>query len=85
MAKQVPLTNIRPIVDANGILTQEAREFFNNLASQPSLTGSGSPEGVVEANVGVLYMDTTGSTGSLLYAKKQPHISNDFSKGWELV
>lgn len=32
--------------------------------------GSGSPEGVVTADPGVLYLDTTGGAGTTLYVKE---------------
>lgn len=85
MAKYTELTNTRPIVDKSGVLTQEARQFFNTLSSAPVLIGSGSPEGVIEANQGALYVDIDATTGSILYVKKQGSISSDVSQGWVLV
>lgn len=45
------------------------------------IQGDGSPEGVVEADKGALYQNTTGAVGSLLYAK----TTDDSSFGWVLV
>lgn len=45
------------------------------------IQGDGSPEGVVEADKGALYQNTTGTVGSLLYAK----TTDDSSFGWVLV
>lgn len=47
--------------------------------------GSGSPEGVVEARINSLYMDTSGTAGSILYIKRDQDVSGDRSQGWILV
>jgi hypothetical protein len=45
------------------------------------MQGDGNPEGVVEADKGALYQNTTGTVGSLLYAK----TTDDANTGWVLV
>lgn len=45
------------------------------------LTGTGSPEGVVPARVGTLYIRTDGTTGSILYAK----VTGTGPTGWAAV
>ena len=85
MAKQVPLTNIRPIVDANGVTTQESREFFNNLGPLSITSGNGSPEGIVDANPMQFYMDAAGTAGAILYIKRDSDIGGDSTRGWILV
>lgn len=42
-------------------------------------TGAGSPEGVVTADVGTLYLRTDGGPGTTLYSKE----SGSGSSGWE--
>lgn len=42
-------------------------------------TGAGSPEGVVTAAVGTLYLRTDGAPGTTLYSKE----SGSGSSGWE--
>lgn len=80
------LTNKRPIVDASGVLTQEARLFFNDITALTMITGSGSPENVVDSpKIGALYTDIDASTGSILYVKKLSDISGDTKQGWVLV
>jgi hypothetical protein len=49
------------------------------------ITGSGSPEGVVEARQFSLYINETGTTGTLLYIKIQPDIAGDKKQGWVAV
>ena len=62
-----------------------AAEFFEALTRQVNLntiiTGAGSPEGVVTADPTALYMDTAGSSGSILYIKQ----SGAGNTGWILV
>jgi len=45
------------------------------------ITGAGSPEGVVTANITQRYMDTLGVAGSILYIKQ----SGSGNTGWILV
>jgi hypothetical protein len=49
------------------------------------LIGTGSPEGVVEAQQGVEYMDETGTTGSVKWIKQLADISGDKSQGWVAI
>lgn len=49
------------------------------------ITGSGSPEGVVEARQFSLYINETGASGTLLYIKIQPDIAGDKKQGWVAV
>ena len=39
------------------------------MADKVDISGSGSPEGVQEGKVTRLYMDTAGTSGSILYKK----------------
>jgi hypothetical protein len=48
-------------------------------------TGTGSPEGVIDAPVGKLYTDTSAGAGGLLYVKRDADIAGDTTKGWFLV
>jgi hypothetical protein len=49
------------------------------------IIGSGSPEGVVEAQQYALYLDTAGSAGSIQYRKMLPDIGGDKTQGWIAV
>jgi hypothetical protein len=66
-------------------MTQEPREFFNNLGPLAITSGSGSPEGTVDANPMQFYMDTAGTAGAILYIKRDANIGGDSTKGWILV
>lgn len=83
-----PLANI-PIVNEKGYMEQPYNLFINDLVNLINflelLTGSGSPEGVVEAEPTKLYMDTAGTAGAILYIKRDADIGGDKSQGWILV
>ena len=71
------------IVEKNGAPTPQMREWLNKTSS--IIAGDVVPEGVIEANETQLYMDNTGTTGSILYIKKLADIGGDKTKGWVLV
>lgn len=69
-------------------LYQDSDIFYNwvlNVTNMSILTGSGSPEGVVQAQPTRLYMNTAGTAGSILYIKRDADVSGDRSQGWILV
>ena len=61
--------------------SEHLREITRQVNLSTVLTGSGSPEGAIEAEPTQMYMDTAGSAGSILYIK-QTGISDT---GWILV
>ena len=61
--------------------TQQISRAVSDLLDQTTLSGVGSPEGVVTANPKRQYMDTTGATGSILYIKQ----TGTNNTGWVLV
>jgi hypothetical protein len=75
----------RPIIEPNSTPTRQTRQFFNAVAALAPLTGTGSPEGVVKANATRLYMDTTGTAGSILYVKRDDDVGGDRALGWIAV
>ena len=83
--RNTPLAKTRPIVDENGIPNQEFRSWGTQVDNQATITGEGSPEGIVEAPVTQRYMDTLGTAGSILYIKRDSDIAGDKTKGWILV
>lgn len=90
MAKVTPFISSRKLVDANGVLTQEGRLFFDAFINRIPITGTGSPEGVVEARAGATYYDLAASTGSIHYIKKVDEVDDggatrNKTKGWELA
>lgn len=75
----------RPIVDSRGMLTQEARSFFRVIIDRSLIIGTGSPDGVIEADQGAEYMDDAGTHGNIKYIKRDSSLAGDRSKGWILV
>ena len=83
------LSFIRSIIDPDGTLTLQSRSYFLALDDAINLSivasGSGSPEGVLEALVKKQYMDTAGTAGAIKYIKRDADIAGDRSMGWILV
>jgi hypothetical protein len=59
--------------------------WVRQVTERGLLIGTGSPEGVVEAQQGVEYMDETGTTGSVKWIKQLADISGDKSQGWVAI
>lgn len=75
----------QPIVEPDGTMAQPFRQFTQEASLSIPITGSGSPEGVVEAVQFSLYLDTSGGAGSIAYRKMQPDVAGDRTKGWIAV
>lgn len=74
-----------PITDGD-LMTQQMRTFVTQVTASGLVIGTGSPEGVVEANQGRMYMDDAGTAGSILYIKRDASDgAGDTSIGWVLV
>jgi len=81
-----PLLNAaQPITRDDGTMEQAFRQWTQDAALSIPIVGVGSPEGVVEARQYSLYIDSTGSAGSIQYRKMLPDIGGDRSQGWLLV
>ena len=76
---------LQPIVDRAGKMSQTFRTWAQAVTATQILIGTGSPETVVSAAQGRLYMDDSGTAGSILYVKRDDNIGGDTSKGWILV
>lgn len=74
----VPTTSI---VDQAGLMLNNFRTWTQQISRLSILEGSGSPEGVITASPTRMYMDTAGSTGSILYIKQ----TGTANTGWVLV
>ena len=86
MANPTRLDPSIPIVSQSGLMQQAFNLFMVSVANLFILSGSGSPEGVVEAVQLRLYMDTSGTAGNILYIKRDADDgAGDKSKGWILV
>ena len=79
------LNAAQPIVQPDGTMEQPFRQFTQDASLSIPIVGTGSPEGVVEARQYSLYIDATGSSGSIEYRKMQPSIAGDTSQGWIAV
>ena len=75
----------QPIIEGDGTMAQAFRQFTQEASLSIPIVGVGSPEGVVEARQFSLYIDESGSTGSLQYRKMQPSIAGDRTRGWVAV
>jgi hypothetical protein len=81
-----PRLNVaQPIVEQDGTMAQPFRQFTQDASLSIPIVGSGSPEGVVEARQYSLYIDSTGSSGSIEYRKMQPERGGDVTQGWVAV
>ena len=84
MIAQLPINET--LVDEEGKVSRgRAQEMMRQLVQLSIMTGSGSPEGVVDAKITTLYMNTAGTAGSILYIKKLADISGDRTQGWILI
>ena len=79
------LNAAQPIVEPDGTMAQPFRQFTQDASLSIPIVGSGSPEGVVEARQYSLYIDSTGTSGSIEYRKMQPDIGGDVTQGWVAV
>lgn len=79
-----PLPYTTPIVDKNGILTQQAQSFFEVIYNRALIFGTGSPEDFVSAQKGAEYMDEAGVAGAIKWIKQFDSIGGDDKKGWTL-
>lgn len=81
----IPPNQGQPIVDATGMMSQVFRAWTQGVSRLDILSGVGSPEGVVSAPQGRLYMDKAGTAGAILYIKRDASVTNDPTLGWILV
>jgi len=86
--EEVTLTN--PIIEkdpqGNDVPNQTMRLFISQVVENSLIIGTGSPEGVVEANQGREYMDDAGTAGNIKYIKRDASDgAGDLSIGWILV
>jgi len=79
------LNAAQSIIESNGTMTQTFRTWTLDASLSIPIIGTGSPEGVVTARQYSLYIDSTGSAGSIEYRKMLPDIGGDVTQGWKLV
>tara|TARA_R110002167_G_scaffold111304_6_gene282946 strand:- start:4441 stop:4641 length:201 start_codon:yes stop_codon:yes gene_type:complete len=66
-------------------MAQPFRQFTQDASLSIPIVGAGSPEGVIEARQYSLYINSTGSSGSIEYRKMLPSIGGDITQGWIAV
>lgn len=85
MPELSPQNRSARIVDKNGRMVEPFASFIREVEKLGVLNGSGTPEGVVDAEIDRLYKDNDGVTETIVYVKKLDNISGDTTKGWILV
>lgn len=75
----------RPLVDERGIMSEQTRLWAQSITDAQRIIGSGSPDGIVEANQGVFYIDEDAALGSVLYVKQRDNVAGDRKFGWVLI
>lgn len=79
------LNSTLPVVDDRGVMVRRFNLWTQDVTRLAPIVGTGSPEGAVEAVQTQLFMDDTGTAGSILYIKRDNDIGGDKSQGWILV
>ena len=86
MVDRVVLLNpSNSLMREDGSLQPAFQLFAQSLANRALIISSGSPESVIEANQGALYMDDAGTAGAILYVKKSADVAGNKTQGWILV
>jgi|TARA_R100000808_G_C2154733_1_gene165975 hypothetical protein len=75
----------QPVVEEDGTMASAFRQFTQEAALSIPITGTGTPEGNIEARQFSLYLDTSGGAGSIQYRKMTAEIGGDRKKGWVAV
>ena len=74
------------IVNEDGTMTDVFQRWMKQVTDLDLIVGTGSPEGVIEANVGREYLDDTGLAGAVKYIKQEPDDgAGDKTIGWVAV
>ena len=74
-----------PIVDSSGNMTLQFQRWIYDITRLDLIVGTGSPEGIIEANVGREYLDDAGAAGAIKFIKQLANIGGDRSKGWVAI
>ena len=75
-----------PIVwPRTGIASDNFRLFILQVEERGLTIGTGSPEGVVEAQQGAEYMDDAGLAGAVKFIKQLADIGGDRTLGWVAI
>lgn len=86
----MPLVSVQqeqtPIVDKDGRMNLVFKAWVREVTKLNPIIGSGSPEGVVEADIGRLFIDESADLVSpFLYMKQKSDIAGEIKDGWRLL
>lgn len=82
MPNIVPPLSTTSLVDKDGNPTDEFYRWITSITRTDMLVGTGSPEGIIEAQETREYMDRTGIAGAVKYIKQLPDIGGNRKLGW---
>ena len=71
--------------DENGIMLDLFYNWMLGVTALQPIVGTGSPEGVEDAQVARFFLQTDGAAHSILWVKVVSDIGGDRSMGWQLV
>jgi len=80
-----PIDANTPIVNEDGTMSDVFQRWMSQVTRNDLLIGTGSPEGVIEAQIGREYMDDAGLAGAVKFIKQLPDIAGDRTKGWVAI
>jgi hypothetical protein len=72
-------------ITKEGMMVQSYMLWTQAVTKLQPIIGTGSPEGAVEADQYSFYIDSTGTTGSILWCKMLPLVGADRKMGWVLI
>ena len=75
----------RPISKEDGSPSVQLNTWLKVITDRALIIGAGSPEGIVEASQGALYMDDAGVAGAITYIKRDADVGGDKTQGWILT
>ena len=85
VSRVTTLVPSRSPIREDGSLEPAFQLWAQLLTQRALIIGTGSPETVIEANQGALYMDDAGTAGAILYVKRDADVTGDKTKGWILA
>jgi hypothetical protein len=74
-----------PIVNESGVMSDVFQRWVNEITRLDLIVGTGTPEGVVNGQVGQEYLDDAGAAGAVKFIKQLPDIAGDRTMGWVAV
>ena len=74
-----------PQVAQNGTMLRRFGNWLRLVTEFDLLSGTGTPEGFIEAKQKRIYMDESGAAGAIMYVKRDADIGGDRTLGWIAV